>query len=165
MRLLAKWLSAAACITLAACGATDEERDTTDTAVDAAGAGAVDVDALVRTQQMVRLTPRFGSPLIGEAMLAPSGERTEVVLRLMGAPGSGTHASHIHRGSCEQQGEVVAPVGDVVVDASGTGSTSATLDLPLATVMNGQHYIQAHESVSPDPGQPIACGNIPAQSR
>jgi hypothetical protein len=152
---------------MACAGPAEEEAVVVDPAVAPAtppAMGTTDVDTMVHSQQMVPLSPLRGSGVSGEAMFASSGQGTQVTLRVMGAPGAGTHASHVHRGTCEQQGPVVAPVGDVTVDATGTGSVDATLDLPMNTVMNGQHYIQAHESGSPSPGQPVTCGNIPVHT-
>ncbi len=172
MPALSKWLSAGLCVALVACGGRDQERDTMDTTTDATitpapgtvGTGTTDVDAMVHSQQMVQLAAMGGSGVQGEAMFARSGERTEVTLRLMGAGRAGSHASHIHSGTCENQGPVVAPVGDVNVDATGNGSVSTTLDLPIGTIMNGQHYIQAHQSAGANSGSPVTCGNIPAHT-
>lgn len=92
----------------------------------------------------------------GEATLTTMGEQTQVMVQLTG-PTDRTHPGHIHTGTCDNPGPVVVPLEEITT-ADGTGMATATVDVPIATVMNGQHIVQYHD---PAGGQPIACGNIP----
>jgi hypothetical protein len=154
---------------LAACGSGEEEvgAGAGDTAVipagtgadTAMGAGAVPTDTgMAGMENRVSMMAMNNSGVTGEATFTAQGEQTQVMLRVTGAPPNSTHPAHIHQGTCENQGPVVAPLQSVTVDASGTGTSTSTVSVPLATVMNGQHYVQAHAA---NGGQPVACGNIP----
>jgi hypothetical protein len=113
------------------------------------------------TRATINLQPLNDSGVTGEATFTSTGDQTQVVLRVTGAPANSTHPAHIHTGSCENQGGVAAPLESVSVDASGTGTSTSTVSIPLATVMDGQHYVQAHQAGG---GQPITCGDIPTQN-
>lgn len=90
-----------------------------------------------------------------------SPTQTMVRATLMGQ-GSATDGGAIHQGSCEAPGTSVAPLQDVTL-ANGTGTSSSTIDVPLATVMNGQHIVVFHEGPG-TAGPPVACGSIPAMT-
>jgi hypothetical protein len=67
--------------------------------------------------------------------------------------------AHVHSGTCETSGPVVAPLDSVKTDATGMGMINTTVSIPFATVNNGQHFVQVHK---PD-GKPAACANVPAK--
>ena len=69
----------------------------------------------------------------------------------------------MHTGTCDSPGEVVVPLESVSVDATGAGTSTSTVQVPLATVMNGQHIVAVHEAGG-NPGNPIACAAIPQHS-
>lgn len=99
------------------------------------------------------------SGITGEVHFAEhSPTQTMVRATLMGQ-GSGAHGGAIHRGTCEAPGEAVAPLQDVTL-ANGTGTSSSTVDVPLGTVMNGQHVVAFHQGQGTG-GPAIACGPIP----
>jgi hypothetical protein len=84
------------------------------------------------------------------------------------AMGDGPHPAHIHAGTCESLGDVVAPLTDVAMDAGeAMGPASAvptkqsrtTVDLPLAAIIEGGHAINVHLSAD-EIGTYIACGDI-----
>jgi hypothetical protein len=101
------------------------------------------------------------SGVTGQAQFMSQGEGTMVMVNLT-AQGNSTHSGHIHQGTCDAPGEVVVPLQDVTL-ANGTGSSSSTIQVPLATVMNGQHIVAYHASSGDNPGAPVVCGQIPAQ--
>jgi hypothetical protein len=81
----------------------------------------------------------------------------------------GPHPAHIHAGTCDALGDVVAPLADV---ASMTGeemgaagghpvkmSEWTNVAVPLQTILDGGHAINVHLSAD-DMGTSIACGNI-----
>lgn len=91
--------------------------------------------------------------------------------------GAALHPAHIHGGTCDDLGDVVAPLSDVgsgamadgtpVAAAEPSGPDSAipvlvsmtTVDLPLADIVGGGHAINIHESAE-NIGNYIACGDI-----
>ena len=100
------------------------------------------------------------SGITGEAMLMGQGANTEVTLTIRGAPAGSKLAAHIHQGRCASGGPVVAPLDPVTMGQDQTGTSTTAVTVPAATVMNGQHYVQAHE---PN-GKPVTCADIPQQS-
>lgn len=143
----------------AACGGGDDDLGMADTTMmgDPAMTPAA---APAMTENRVQMMALNNSGVTGEATFTEEGQQTQVELMVRGAPANGTHAAHIHTGTCEAQGGVVAPLDSVAVDAGGAGSSTSTVDVALMTVMNGQHYVQAHSAA----GDPVVCGNIPAHS-
>lgn len=169
MKLSRSYAMLALPLILAACGGSEEEVGAVpaDTAVVATGTGAdtaMGADAvptdtgMAGMENRVSLMAMNNSGVTGEATLTAQGEQTQVMLRVTGAPPNGMHPAHIHQGTCENQGPVAAPLQSVTADASGTGTSTSTVSVPLATVMNGQHYVQVHAA---NGGQPVACGNVP----
>lgn len=108
----------------------------------------------------ISMQPLNNSGAMGQAMLTPMGQQTQVMVNLTSTP-QGTHAGHIHQGTCASPGSVVVPLQPIEVGADGTGTMTTTVDVPAETAMNGQHIIVYHEAGG-DPGQPIVCGAIPA---
>ena len=93
----------------------------------------------------------------GEVMLHPMGGQTEITVRLSG-PQSGTHQGHIHSGTCDNLGPPVQPLEPVEVPQSGQGTSTTTVNIPPATVMNGEHLVAYHDAG----GAPVVCAEIPA---
>ena len=68
--------------------------------------------------------------------------------------GPGDYPMHIHAGTCEEGGRVVAPLTTLTGGEGGEGTTTTTLtteQLPL----DGTYFVQMHRS----DGTPIGCGN------
>lgn len=104
-----------------------------------------------------------GSGVSGEATLSAQGESTMVMVTLTNVP-QGPHAGHIHSGTCESPGPVVAPLQEIsVAQANGTGSSHSTVPVSMANVMNGQHIVQYHQQGGDNPGPGIVCGSIPTE--
>lgn len=168
------WALAALPFALAACGGADEE-----VAVgDADAVAVVPADGSMPATTMPADTGMGATPMAGMVTMNPvgssgvsgqaqfmdhgGGAETMVMVNLTAPSGSSTHAGHIHQGTCDAPGEIVVPLQDVTL-ANGTGSSSSTIQVPLATVMNGQHIVAYHESAGDNPGAPVVCGSIPAQ--
>jgi len=84
--------------------------------------------------------------------------------------GDGPHPAHIHLGTCDELGEVVLPLENVVDPSAGgerSGPASAhavktsqsVVDMPLEEIIAGGHAINVHLS-SEEIGTYIACGDI-----
>jgi hypothetical protein len=88
--------------------------------------------------------------------------------------------AHIHAGSCDELGEVVAPLSDLTLAAGGTGDTEGTdaegaaagnadaipaeysfttVDLSLDDILAADHAINIHESAD-NIDEYIACGDL-----
>ncbi len=87
-----------------------------------------------------------------------TADQTQVQAQLTGAPGP--HQGFLHVGSCANMGEAVAKLGALSVDANHTGSLTATVNLPLSLLRDGNHFIAFHQAKG-DPGNAVACTDIP----
>jgi hypothetical protein len=116
------------------------------------------------------------SGITGTAEITHGEDAVTVVLNMSGLTAGESYAAHVHQGTCEQQGSVVAPLNPVVggTDGSGTSTTEiANSDLegmmgeesPMGEEgemgMEGEHpegdfFVQVH---SPD-GTRAACANL-----
>jgi hypothetical protein len=102
------------------------------------------------------------SGVTGQAQFMDHGAGQTMVTISLNGQGSGSHSGHIHQGTCDAPGQVVAPLQDVTL-ANGTGTSTSTVAVPLGTVMNGQHIVAYHQSSGESAGPPVVCGQIPAQ--
>ena len=93
------------------------------------------------------------SGMSGEAELTETDDGTRVSLMVDGA--TGDHPVHIHFGTCDNLGEVAAPLTDI--DANGKSET--TVDLTLDELTSGEYAINAHESAENITNY-VACGDI-----
>jgi hypothetical protein len=142
-------------------GACHKNYDT-DNPAPAYKASASDSAGMAMTHT-VQLQSENNSGFTGTAVLAPSGTQTKVTLTLVppaGATASGqSHVAHIHTGTCDSPGPVVAPLGVV----SATGQTfpplSKTVAIPAATLMDGQHIVAAH-ATEDETSATVACAAI-----
>ena len=99
-----------------------------------------------------------------------------MVVMTMSAPlasaqeaGDAPHPAHIHSGTCDNLGDIVAPLNDVTELTAGEnfGAASAILvkqsdtdvELPLGDILSGPHAINVHESAEAIQNY-IACGDI-----
>jgi hypothetical protein len=110
----------------------------------------------------VQMMALNNSGVTGTTRVMAHGEgETMVTVNLMGQ-GSGTHPGHIHSGTCDNLGPVVVPLESLTM-AGGNGTSTSTVKVPLATVMNGQHVVNFHAGSGENPMAPVACGAILAQ--
>ncbi|GAC1360989.1 MAG: hypothetical protein NVS2B12_40920 [Ktedonobacteraceae bacterium] len=100
----------------------------------------------------------------GQAEFNTANGSSTLTITLNGLEPRSTHIAHIHEGSCEAQGPVVAMLKPVVADDQGNGTSVTTLDhMPTS---NHGLYINVHTgAAATDLGQPtlfnpIACGNV-----
>ncbi|HYW13561.1 MAG TPA: hypothetical protein VE871_16490, partial [Longimicrobium sp.] len=103
------------------------------------------------------------SGVTGQTQIMDQGGTATMVMVTLTAQGNSTHSGHIHTGTCDAPGDVVVPLQDVTL-ANGTGNSSSTIQVPMATVMNGQHIVAYHASSGDNPGAPVVCGTIPAMA-
>jgi len=94
-----------------------------------------------------------GSGMSGIAELTETGKGTDVSIKLNGEPGD--HPVHIHFGTCDNLGEIAAPLTNIGAD----GTSDTVVDLTLDELTSGEYAINAHESAENIQNY-IACGNI-----
>ena len=149
--------------TLSACGGDDEAAegeagmDTTSMAMPAPDMGT-DTAGMAGMPSTVTLQAVGTSGASGQATIAAAGGQTQVTVQLSGLT-EGSHAGHIHSGTCDNVGPPVSPLEPVNAAADGSGSATSTVALDANTVMNGQHVVQYHGDAA-SPGAPVACGQI-----
>ncbi|MBW3571973.1 MAG: hypothetical protein KY467_12790 [Gemmatimonadetes bacterium] len=165
------WALAALPLALAACGGDEAVEEGTDTAVAvpttetgavaAPAPGDTGMAGATSAGHTVSMNPAGNSGVSGQAQLMEHGQGQTMVMVNLTGQGNSTHSGHIHSGTCDALGPVVAPLQDVTL-TNGTGSSSSTVQVPLATVMNGQHIVAYHTTSGDNAGAPAVCGQIPA---
>lgn len=155
------WLLALAPFALAACAAPDTAEDAETAAEEAAPAAEAPPPADEPSTYMAQFNALNESGTTGQIEVRAAGTGTELRVMLTGAT-EGVHQGHIHTGTCDAPGDVVTPLEPITVDAAGSGEATATVDIPVMTVANGSHIVLYHEAGG-EPGQPIACAQIPTQ--
>ncbi|MGH7570217.1 MAG: CHRD domain-containing protein [Gemmatimonadota bacterium] len=115
----------------------------TDTGVDA---GPVEIG----------LEAKAESGITGTATVTPIADGIEVNLDLDGLTAGESYMAHLHRGACDNDMGVVAPLEDV--SASGeTGQSTTTIGTSMLDPTAESLFVQVHSA----DGTPIACGNVP----
>ena len=139
----------------AGCGSDSLDESYDAVMVDPVPEGVPEGGAMGQTMQF---QPVNASGMAGEATITERGVESEVMVRLTGASADGTHPGHVHSGTCEAIGSVVQPLQELTTDTTGTGTMTATVAIPTATLSDGQHIIVYHETG----GAPATCAPIPA---
>lgn len=174
MKATRLWGLTALPLALAACGGGDEAAeggaDTTAASMDSmttTTATTMPADTgMSGAQSMgsaVTMNAVGTSGVTGQAQFMDHGAGQTMVTVNLTAQGSTTHSGHIHQGTCDALGQVVAPLQDVTL-ANGAGTSSSTVPVALATVMNGQHVVAYHQGQGANAGAAVVCGQIPAQA-
>jgi hypothetical protein len=112
----------------------------------------------------VTMNEEAGSGVTGSATLTSGTSGTAVEVTIDAGLAEGTHASHIHTGTCAAQGPVETALQSVEADASGGGTASTPesgVTTPLATLQDGNHYIAVHDLEAAG-GAVVSCGDIPS---
>jgi hypothetical protein len=131
---------ALAVVGLAACGGDDDENE-------AAVAGD--------TALSLELTEQNGSGQSGTATLTPVGdERTKIVMELSNSPAV-PQPAHVHPGPCDDLGDPVAALENLV-----RGRSETTVPLSFAELRRGDLVVHAHKSER-DYSISVACAPIP----
>ncbi len=155
------WLIAVLPLTVVACEARNEESVARGTATDTA---AVQGTSGTDGPRTLTLDAANNSGVTGDVKMMPQGNGTEITVRLRGAPAGARMETGIHQGRCGSEGPDVAELNEVTMGEDRTGSSTTVVQVPMATIMNGQHAIHAHEPGGSS-GRAAACANIPTQER
>jgi hypothetical protein len=100
------------------------------------------------------LSEQDGSGQSGTATLTPDGERTRIVVELSNPPAV-PQPSHVHSGTCDDIGAVVAPL-ESVEDGRAETVVSKSLD----ELRSGGLIVHAHKSEA-ESKVSVACAEIP----
>jgi len=101
------------------------------------------------------LAEQKGSGQSGTATLTADGDaQTRVVVELSNPPGP-AQPSHIHSGTCDDIGPVVAPLESVE-----DGKAESVVSMPLEELQRGGLIVHAHESEA-ESKVSVACVEIP----
>jgi len=103
----------------------------------------------------VNLSAQNGSGESGTATLTPQGDKTQVVIKLTGAPDGVQQPAHIHDGSCAK----LDPKPRVPLQNVVGGNSTTTLDMKLGDVMGKGGAINVHKSAA-DVKTYVACGDM-----
>jgi hypothetical protein len=142
---------------VAACPDRDEPADRNETA--AADTPTIQQQRAEVGIEHIDMQEIAGSGITGEASIAPDGQNTRVMVRLMGGT-PGQKNGHIHSGTCDNLGPVLYELQAVDVAQGGAGTVTSTINSPYEQVTAGSHVIAYHESGG-QPGRPVVCGEIP----
>jgi hypothetical protein len=137
MRVMTRTLAFVAVVVLAGCGGEGSGGDF-------AGARALTLD----------LAAQNGSGQSGMARLTADGEKTHIVVEVANAP-EVAQQSHVHKGTCDEIGDVVAPLENVV-----DGKAESVVDMSLPELRRGGLIVHAHKSEA-EYDTSVACAEIP----
>jgi len=103
----------------------------------------------------VNISAQNASGESGTATLTPQGTKTQVMIKLTGAPAGTQQPAHIHDGSCASlDAKPRLPLQNVV-----DGSSTTTLDMKLSDIMSKGGAINVHKSTA-DLKTYVACGDV-----
>jgi hypothetical protein len=103
-----------------------------------------------------------GQSAMGTAELTLNGTTLTVKVTLSGLAPNSSHTSHIHKGSCAAQGDVMFPLTTIVADASGNATATTTIP-NVTSIPSSGGYVNIHNStaLTTQTGfDPIACGDV-----
>ena len=108
------------------------------------------------------LTEVDGSGASGAADLSLNGDGILVSIDMQGLT-EGSHANHLHHGSCDDLGDIHITLDGIVADDTGAGSqTTANDEEPLSHFETG-HYLAVHQDDPDTIGAIVACGDVVAE--
>lgn len=93
----------------------------------------------------------------------PSGKTVTVKLMLTGLAPKSMHPSHIHAGSCSNQGKVLYPLQNIVADDKGVATVTSTVKDVANGVPASGWYVNVHNGPglsTDDQFLPIVCGDV-----
>lgn len=100
----------------------------------------------------------------GVVALSINNNQLIVIITMSGLVPGSKHQTHIHQGSCEDQGPVVYPLAPVVADMRGEGASTTTI--PKVSAILNDWYVNVHlgataADLKTQTGfDPLVCGNI-----
>ncbi len=108
-------------------------------------------------QSSMTLSEVNGSGVTGSATLSDTEPGTEVVVTVDGGLEEGSHANHVHEGTCDAIGDIGEPLENL--EAGPDGSAPATTTMTAAVfdhLLEDGHLVAVHAL----DGSFVACGEI-----
>jgi hypothetical protein len=131
-----------------------------------AAPGVQNIPRPEQTMAAGRLSPVNNSGVTGSVNFRDVGGQTEVSLNVTGiTSGNQQLQGAIVQGTCEQSGGEVAPVGPIPVGAGNIATLTDTLQVPVGTVLNGQHALIIKGQNAGPATPPLACSPLPKWER
>ncbi len=132
--------------------------------VTACGGSTTSTPATTPTSSSTTATATLKHVPNGTADLSwdPTSHMLKVKIALVGLAPSSTHPSHIHTGSCSNQGGVIYPLQPIVADAHGVASATTMVSVPKGIPASGW-YVNVHNGPGLSPSDqflPIVCGDV-----
>lgn len=155
-------LAIAGAFVLGACEAGTDEGEMAEPITDETGMPDVpdlDEPGLGEAEALpaeVGLEAKAESGITGTATVLPTADGVEVALGLDGLTAGQTYTSHIHRGTCDDDLGVVAPLEDIAADGE-TARVTTTVGQSMLDPTAESLFIQVHGA----DGTPVACGELP----
>ena len=119
------------------------------------GGGEEEAEAGSEDALTLTLAEQAGSGQSGTATLTADGdERTRIVVELSSPPGP-AQPSHVHSGTCDDIGAIVAPL----VSVEG-GNAESVVPMSLKELRRGDLIVHAHKSEA-ESKVSVACAEIP----
>jgi hypothetical protein len=103
----------------------------------------------------LQLAEQNGSGQSGSATLTPAGDGGTTIVVELASPPAEPQPAHVHDGTCDAIGDVVAPLESLVA-----GDSETTVSLPLEELRRGDLIVHAHKSEA-ELDVSVACAPIP----
>jgi hypothetical protein len=103
----------------------------------------------------VNLSPQNASGEKGTVTFTPEGDKTQVVIKLAGAPSGVPQPAHIHDGSCAK----LDPKPRVPLQNVVDGNSTTTLDMKIDDIVSKGGAINVHKSAA-EAKTYVACGDL-----
>jgi hypothetical protein len=116
--------------------------------------------AMADAPLVIPLAAQNGSGEKGTATFIPRGDKTEVIVSLMGAPKGVAQPNHIHMGTCAK----LNPAPTYPLKITDNGVSDTTVDVPLSKLLASPFAVNVHESAKAL-GHYVACGDITEPSQ
>lgn len=107
------------------------------------------------SQYSASVSSKNDSGMQGHVMVSAGSDSLTIKLEVLGLQGGTEYPAHLHSGTCEEGGEVVADLNSPTVASVGLGSSLTELS-PDAMEAGQSYFVQLH---LPD-GTPAACADV-----
>ena len=107
------------------------------------------------SQYSASVSAKNESGMQGHVIVSAGSDALTIKLEVLGLKGGAEYPTHLHSGTCEEGGDVVAELSSPTVASVGLGSSLTELS-PDAMQAGQTYFVQLHQ---PD-GTPAACANV-----
>ena len=107
------------------------------------------------TYEVFAISAQNGSGESGAVILTPVGTKTKVEVLIANAPVGVPQPTHVHVGPCAK----LDPKPTYPLSPALNGLSVTTLDVPIATLINGTFAVNVHKSATNIPAY-VACGDL-----